>query len=71
MVYEVKKEMNGNGLTITYNGELVATFSLNECITKENVFYHTVTVYADGRTTEEVITRIVHKAGNSSTYGED
>lgn len=71
MVYEVRKEMNGNALTITYNRELVATFSLNECITKENVFYHTVSVYADGRTTEEVVTIIHHKAGNSSLYGEE
>ena len=69
MVYEVRKEMNGNALTITYNGELVATFSLNECIAKENVFYHTVSVYADGRTTEEVFTRIFRKAGYSSLYG--
>ena len=69
MVYEVKK-VNGNALTITYNGELVATLSLNESFVMENVYYHVVSVYADGRTTDAVITRIHHKSGKSSTYGE-
>ena len=74
MVYEVKNEMNGNGLTITYNGKLIATFNLCETFTGkafDETFYHLVTVYQDGRSDEEVIAQIFHKAGNSSLYGEE
>ena len=74
MVYEVRKEMNGNALTITYNGKLIATFNLCETFTgkaSDETFYHMVTVYQDGRANEEVIVQICHKSGKSSTYGED
>ena len=74
MVYEVSKEQNGNALTITYNGKLIAAFNLCETFTgkaSDETFYHLVTVYQDGRANEEVIAQICHKAGNSSLYGEE
>ena len=64
MVYEVSKEMNGNALTITYNGKLIATFNLCETFTgkaSDETFYHLVTVYRDGRGHEEVVGQICHK----------
>lgn len=68
MVYEVTKEMNGNGLTIYYNGELIATLNLIQTLDEKH-YYHLVSVYADGRATDEVLCRIFHKFGKESLHG--
>lgn len=68
MVYEVQNDMNGNALTIYYNGELIATLNLMQTLDEKH-YYHLVSVYADGRAIDEVLCRIFHKSGKESLYG--